>query len=539
MKKYSVSLLFALLLTFFINGSFAQQHDDSKKTDLKFSTTLSVIKNSYVDTVNLPKLVDKAIIEMLKELDPHSVYFTKEKIEKANEPLVGNFDGIGVQFQIYKDTILIVDAIKGGPSEKLGLTAGDKIIRIDQEEATGKKVTNNYVIGKLRGPKGTKVTVSIKRKGKKDLMDYTITRDKIPINSIDASFMVSNQIGYIKLDRFSRSTMEEFTESLAKLKRMGMASLILDLRGNSGGYLDVAISLSDEFLETDKLIVYTEGINSPMQKFYSTYRGGFEKGKLVVLIDEGSASASEIVSGAVQDWDRAVIVGRRSFGKGLVQRPFDLPDGSVIRLTTARYHTPTGRCIQKPYEESVDSYYEDFSRRMKKGEFVHPDSIKFPDSLKYYTPAKRIVYGGGGIMPDVFFPLDTTTVTDYYMDLRRKRVINDFIIQYVDLKRDSIKTEYSDFNHFNARFQIDSVFFHDFTSFAIKQGVVKSAKDSGTTKDQKSDKFLKCQLKALLASNLYGQDKYYNVIIDIDDELRKAIEILSDDKLFKKLKIKY
>lgn len=543
MRKKTILLLLLILsfisVFFSVNQSFAQIREDPKKTDAKFSSALSVIKNFYVDTVNPEDLTEKAIIEMLKELDPHSVYFTKEEIEKANEPLVGNFDGIGVQFQIFKDTILIVDAIRGGPSEKLGIIAGDRIIRIDNEDATGKKLTNNYVISKLRGTKGTKVTVSIKRKGKPALIDYTITRDKIPINSIDASYMVSGTTGYIKLDRFSRNTMLEFAESVTKLKRMGMASLILDLRGNSGGYLDVAISLADEFLEAGKLIVYTEGMNSPVQKFHSTAKGDFETGKLAILIDEGSASASEIVSGAVQDWDRGIIVGRRSFGKGLVQRPYNLSDGSVIRLTTARYHTPTGRCIQKPYEEGVDKYYEDFSRRMKKGEFIHPDSIKFPDSLKYYTPSKRIVYGGGGIMPDVFFPLDTTAVSDYYLELRRKRIINDFVMLFIDNNRDSLKSEYINFSHFNAKFMADSSFYSSFVKYAESQGVVQKETEKNKDKDEKSEKFLKCQLKALLSSNLYGQDKYYVVIMDIDNELQKAIDILNDDKLFKKLKISY
>ncbi len=536
MYRKTIFILTSLIL---ISIQLLGQNYNPQRTELKFNNVIDYISNYYVDTVNMPKLVEKAIVEMLKELDPHSVYFTKEEMEKANEPLVGNFEGVGIQFQVYKDTILVVDAIKGGPSEKLGIRAGDKILKIDNEDATGAKVTSSYVVGKLRGAKGTKVVVSIKRKSSIELIDYTIIRDKIPLNSIDAAFKISKDVGYIRLDRFSRTTMSEFRDAITKLNTEGISSLIFDLRGNSGGYLDVAIDLADEFLPSGMLIVYTEGVNSPMQRYSSTSRGNFEKGKLIVLIDEGSASASEIVSGAIQDWDRGLILGRRSFGKGLVQRPFNLIDGSVIRLTTARYHTPTGRCIQKSYSEGIDKYYEDFSKRMKKGEFIHPDSIKFPDSLKYFTPAKRIVYGGGGIMPDIFVPMDTTTVSSFYVDLRRKRIINDFIVEYVDTKRDSLKSKFISFDEFNKIFKIDNSFMNNFYEFAKKQSVEKKDAEKNTDKDIDSEKFLICQLKALIASNIWGSDKYYRVIIDVDNELKKALEIIVDEKLFKKLKISF
>ena len=383
---------------------FAQKYDP-RTTTQKFASALQIINFAYVDTVFEPDLVEKAIISTLKELDPHSQYISKQDLQKANEPLTGNFEGIGISFQIYKDTLLVISSIPGGPSEKLGILAGDKIVKINNQNICGSFLDNNYVFKRLRGKKGTTVEVSILRKGRKNFIDYAIIRDKIPINSIDAAFMASPDIGYIKLNRFSRTTMDEFRKSNGELKDQGMQKLILDLRGNSGGYLDVAIDLSDEFLNSGKLVVYTKGTSSPKRKYKSSFRGEFEDGKLVILIDEGSASASEIVAGAIQDWDRGIVVGRRSFGKGLVQRPYYLPDSSVIRLTIARYYTPTGRCIQKSYGEGYDQYYKDLSKRLDGGEFTSEKNIDFPDSLKYFTPNNRLVYGGGGIMPDVFVPL--------------------------------------------------------------------------------------------------------------------------------------
>ncbi|MCK4287842.1 MAG: S41 family peptidase, partial [Bacteroidales bacterium] len=340
-----ISIVITIFISAFSNNYVFSQNYDPNKTGKKLAAAMQIIKYAYVDSINEPELVENAIIETLKELDPHSAYISKEDIDKANEPLVGSFEGIGVSFQIFKDTILVIAPVPGGPSDKLGILAGDKIVKIDGEDATGSEINNKYVFEKLRGKKGTKVNVGIYRKGKKDLIDYTITRDKIPINSIDAVFMATPDIGYIKLNRFSKTTMEEFQESLKELEDKGMERLILDLRGNSGGYLNTAVELSDEFLPNNKLVVYTKGLRSPVREYNATLEGSFENGKLVILINEGSASASEIVSGAVQDWDRGIIIGRRSFGKGLVQRPFALPDGSVIRLTTARYYTPTGRSM--------------------------------------------------------------------------------------------------------------------------------------------------------------------------------------------------
>ncbi|HNS16932.1 MAG TPA: S41 family peptidase [Bacteroidales bacterium] len=512
----------------------SSQAVDPRETIQKIAATLQLFDYFYVDTVNQPELVEKAIIEMLEELDPHSVYISKEDVKKADEPLVGNFDGIGVQFQIFKDTILVIAPVPGGPSEKLGIMAGDKIVKINGEDATGKDVTNEYVQSKLRGQKGTRVEVSIYRKGRSELLTFSIIRDKIPVNSLDAAFMAAPEIGYIKLNRFSKTTMDEFHQAMDTLRSQGMTKLILDLRYNTGGYLETAQELADEFLGKGKMIVYTEGLKSPKTDLIATEVGSFEKGQLVILINEGSASASEIVAGAVQDWDRGIIIGRRSFGKGLVQKPFRLPDESVIRLTTAKYFTPTGRCIQKPYDDGLEEYQKDFQYRVKKGELVHADSIHFPDSLKYYTPAQRVVYGGGGIMPDIFIPFDSTDYSDYYVDLRRKNTFNDFTLQYLDDHRKELQTAYKAFKDFNLHFNQDVVFLKEFTDYAEKEGVKYDPKGMEDSEDQ-----IFYVLKALIARNLFDYNAYFEVISSVDDDFTEAVKILQDGTMFKKFSINY
>ncbi|MHC1775060.1 MAG: S41 family peptidase [Lentimicrobium sp.] len=515
-----------------INNLIAQQRSDPKETVQKFASLLQMINYYYVDSTNQAQLTEGAIVSMLKELDPHSVYISKDEIQKANEPLQGNFEGVGIQFQIYHDTILVVAAVPGGPSDKLGILAGDKIITINGEDAFGSKLSNNFVMQRLRGAKGTKVKIEILRRGTKGLIEYTIVRDKIPLNSIDATYMMSEDIGYIKLTRFARTSVSEMKESITQLKQQGMKNLVLDLRNNSGGFLDVAIDLSDEFLPSEKLIVYTQGMRSPRQDFKATSRGGFEKGKLIVMVNEGSASASEIVAGAVQDWDRGLVVGRRSFGKGLVQRPFELPDSSVVRLTTARYYTPTGRCIQKSYEEGAENYYEDLTKRFKHGEFVSADSIHFPDSLRYFTPSKRVVYGGGGIMPDVFIPLDTTFTSKYYTDILRKGLLNEFVINYMENSREDLKVQYPDLAAFRKNFDVDNYLMNRFTEFA-------ASKEVPVDKDglEKSGKEIKYVLKGLIARNLFDVSAYFEMISPIDHELMRAIEVMKEDNLFRKLSI--
>ncbi len=533
-KYFSRQIL--ILITFLCNIIFfpaiqAQKVDPNAGLK-KYNTAMQIIKYAYVDTINEGKLVEKAIVETLKELDPHSVYIPKSEVQRANEPLEGNFDGIGVQFEILKDTITVVHPIPGGPSEKLGIMSGDKIIKIDTERVVGKKISNQFVLDHLRGKRGTRVSVSIYRKGKKELIDYVITRDKIPINSIDAAYMITPDAGYINLNKFSQSSMQEFSEAILKLKTEGMKNLILDLRNNSGGYMGTSIELSDEFLGSDRLIVYTQGLRSPREDYFSTSRGLFEKGKLVIMINENSASASEIVSGAVQDWDRGIIVGRRSFGKGLVQRPFSLPDSSQMRLTTARYYNPSGKCIQKSYQGGVDKYYEDFSQRVKHGELLHADSIKFPDSLKFYTSKKRVVYGGGGIMPDVFIPWDSTKISDYYLDLRRKNVINLFVGDFVDRNRKSLQQNYPVFTAFDKSFILNDDFMRTFFDFAEKEGIKKDEK--GYTA---SEVLIKSQIKGLVAQKLWDMKELYTIVNQSDDEVQKAIQVINDDSLFDKLKI--
>ena len=581
MKQIIFSLF--LLISSFLT---AQNVDRTEllSTDNKMSFTLNMIRYYYAQKPDMPTIVEKGIVNMLKELDPHSIYISKEDVQKMNEPLVGNFDGVGISFQIMKDTIHVVDVIRGGPSEKVGVVAGDKILKVDDKFATGDTIKNDWVFKHLRGVKGTKVILMVERNGRKEPIVFEIIRDKIPITSVDTWFMLDKILGYIRLDRFAQNSTQEVLDAIRDLKKQGMKELIFDLRGNGGGYLDVAFKLSDEFLSDDKLIVYTEGVSSPRYDFKAETKGEFEKGKLVILIDESSASASEIVSGAVQDWDRGVIVGRRSFGKGLVQRPFNLPDGSQIRLTTSRYFTPSGRCIQKPWDDGLDSYYNDYMKRYQHKELITPDSIKFPDSLKYTTFNKRIVYGGGGIMPDVFVPIDTSRASDYLINLRSKGIFNNFSMQWVDRNRESFLKQNPTFEDFNKTYASLNLM-EEFSAFAKKEGVeqnqikkewvnsmvldyiVKQTKDTtaqnytsyqsyanelltntellnqviekAKQEDEKmeemmkkSDIYIEATLKAMIARNLYGINYYYQSIKETDEGLQKAIQIIKDDKVY-------
>ena len=496
----------------------------------KYDAMLQMINFAYVDSVNDEQLTEEAIRALLKTLDPHSVYIPAKELKEMNEPLVGNFEGVGIQFNIMEDTILVTQTIPGGPSEKLGIRAGDRIVKIDTSVVAGVKITNADVMKKLRGTKGTKVTVMINRRGEQELLEYVITRDKIPLFSMDASYMVSPETGYIKISRFADSTVEEFKEALARLKKEGMQSLILDLSGNGGGYLNRAVELADEFLDDKKMVVYTDGRTSQRQEYKSSSIGGFEKGKLVILIDEASASASEIVSGAVQDWDRGLIIGRRSFAKGLVQKPFPLPDGSAVRLTVARYYTPSGRCIQKPYEKG-DEYESDFSIRATRGELYHADSIKFIDSLRYETAAKRSVYGGGGIMPDVFVPLDTAYFSKYLSDLQRKNVIFEFALNYTDRNRKSLVEMYPDVKTFKAKFRADQKFIDEFIAFANGKGVTYDSAGYITSKDR-----IQVLLRANVARDLWNNGAFWQVFNESNPFVVKALASLRDDT-FEKMKI--
>jgi carboxyl-terminal processing protease len=523
------------LLTFFLAGfsSYGQLFNDEV---YKFSKALGYIDSYYVDSVNKEKLVEKAIVEMLKELDPHSVYISKEDVKKMNEPLEGSFEGIGVQFNIMNDTLLVVSPISGGPSEKVGILSGDRIVKIDTENVAGIGLTNEMVFDRLKGKKGTKVVVQIKRHGVKELLDFEIIRDKIPIYSLDAAYMVDekNKVGYIKLNRFSATTMDEFKEGMAKLKNQGIENLILDLTDNGGGYLNMAFELADEFMENSQMIVYTEGLKNPRQDMRATSSGSFKQGRVVIMIDEGSASASEIVSGAIQDWDRGVLVGRRTFGKGLVQRPLNLPDGSAMRLTIARYYTPTGRLIQKSYEGGTDAYHKDLVNRYNNGELSNEDSIHFPDSLKYATLVnKRVVYGGGGIMPDIFVPIDTADYSDYYRDLIRKGIINQYVLQYMDKNRKSLENKYlgkkkdKDFSYFKENFEIDEDFLTGLLAHAEKEKLKFNEEEYN-----RSLNHLKINLKALVARDIFTVSEFYEIINETDKVFLEAVKVIQDEELY-------
>ena len=489
----------------------------------KVDQVLTYIRQDYVDSVDINHLEETAIPAMLKDLDPHSVYIPASEVAQVNEPLRGNFDGIGISFNMPDDTIIVMSVIHGGPSERVGLKAGDRIIRVDDSLVAGQHIDQNDIVKMLRGPRGTKVAVAIKRKGVDSLLTFEITRDKIPLKSVDIAYMVTDNIGYIKISKFARTTNEEFLQAFDRLMESPIppTKLIVDLRGNGGGYLDAAIHIADQFLPKGKLIVYTMGRNKRKQMVYAKNDGVFTTGELVMLIDEWSASASEIVAGAIQDNDRGTIIGRRSFGKGLVQEPFILRDGSVLRLTVARYYTPSGRCIQKPYNKGIEEYYNDINERFIKGEFESADSIHFPDSLKYTTPGGKTVYGGGGIMPDIFVPLDTTGMTPYFMKVRNLGLIYRFALAYTDQHREKLET----FKDVKALEQYlnEQDLLQAFVSYAKKKGVKPVQKEIDGAK-----KLLLTQIKAYIGRDVMDDPGFYPIIREIDAALQRAISYLQN-----------
>ncbi len=528
MKQFLLIVL--TLLQFFASPVFAQQTSGGKGDIQLYKLQLAtqMISAYYVDSVDRTDLVEDAIKGMLEDLDPHSVYITAKDVQKMNEPLKGNFEGIGVQFNILEDTLMVVNPIPGGPSEDVGVMAGDRIIYIDDEMVAGIGLSNQMVFDRLRGDKGTKVTIKIKRNGTKNLLEFTITRDKIPIFSLDAAYMVNNHIGYIKLNRFGATTHTEFMTAMRKLRWEGMSDLILDLQGNGGGYLKAAIDIADEFLEKGKVIVYTKGINSPKQVFSASRKGEFENGHLVVLIDEASASASEIVTGAIQDHDRGLVVGRRSFGKGLVQRPLSLPDGSEMRLTSSRYYTPTGRLIQKSYEEGRKKYREDLINRYNHGELSSEDSIHFPED-KLYTTLKygRKVYGGGGIMPDVFIPIDTSEYSSYHRNIVAKGVMNKAVLSFVDKNREDLMSKYEAFKVFDEQFQVDDLILKELQDLATEEGI-----EYNDEAFKRSQLAIKDQFKALVARDIFENGDFYRIINQRDKAFRAAVKILEEESVF-------
>jgi len=513
-------IVISILLVIFSSALSAQ----FSEAGLKFGEVLDKVSKYYVDSVDENKLVEEVITDMLHDLDPHSTYISKEDVNAVQEQLDGGFEGIGITFNILKDTLFVINPISGGPSEKVGILPGDRIVLVDDENIAGVDMKSIDIQKRLKGKKGTKVKVSIKRKGVKGLIDFIIVRDKIPIYSVDAKYMIDSKTGYIKIARFSNTTLTEFREALDELKNEGMQNLVLDLSGNAGGYLFAAIKLADEFFGDRRLILYTQGEKNPRRNYYSSNNGRFTEGNIVVLIDELSASASEIVSGALQDWDRAVIVGRRSFGKGLVQARFPLNDGSELRLTIAKYYTPSGRLIQKPYDEGFEEYSKDLLNRFKGGEYVSADSIVFPDSLKYRTLIKnRIVYGGGGIMPDYFIPLDTADNTDYYRSLVRKGILNQFILSYLDKNRKSLERKYPDFQTYNTGFEVTKELSSSLVSYAEEEGLDYNEEQFGLSEDK-----INLLLKAYIARDLWDSTEFYQIFNKSNKSLDKAIEILED-----------
>ena len=506
-------------------ASFAQKNTANMDQIRKLVTAHSAITNLYVDKVDEAQLVEASIKAMLKELDPHSTYLTAKEVEKANEPLQGNFEGIGVQFNMAEDTLFIIQTISKGPSEKVGILPGDRIVTVNDTTIAGVKMSKDEIMKRLRGPKGSVVSLGIVRRGYEEQLVFHVIRDKIPLHTLDASYMIAPKVGYIKISSFGATTHEEFTQALTQLKKEKMQHLILDLQGNGGGYLKAAVDMANDFLQEGQQIVYTEGARSPRSEFNAEGKGQFQKGRLVVLIDQYSASAAEIVTGAVQDWDRGIVVGRRSFGKGLVQRPVPMPDGSMIRLTIARYHTPSGRCIQKPYGEDID-YQKDLVERFNKGELMHADSIHFPDSLKYQTRVMgRTVYGGGGIMPDYFVPLDTISYTKYHRELTAKGAIANANLIVIDRYRNEYEVRYPNFQAFNKKFEVDE---------SILSILLTEAEKAGVKYDealyQASLPLIKVQLKALIARDLWGMSQFYEIYNPTDETVMKGLEIIQSKK---------
>jgi len=548
-RNAGVSILLGIIL---MAGGSELKAQDVQDNTMKFGRLLRLVDSYYVDSTKIKDLTEKAIVEVLRNLDPHSVYISKEEVEKMNEPLQGNFEGVGISFNVFRDTLMVVTTIPGGPSEKVGLRAGDRIVQVDAKKVAAIGLKNTDVYDLLRGKKGTKVDLKIKRKGEPNLLDFTVIRDKIPINSLDASYMLNENTGYIKLNKFSATTTSEFFDAIKELKTSAkLNSLVLDLRGNGGGYLTAAIELADQFLTAYKLVVYTSGLHAEKKEYSATPLGELEQGKLIVLIDEGSASASEIVSGAIQDWDRGVLIGRRSYGKGLVQQPFPLTDGSMIRLTTAHYYTPSGRCIQKPYADGVDAYQKDYMHRIEKGELFSKDSVVQNKTEKFLTKvSKRTVYGGGGIMPDLFIPLDTSKYYVYYNTLNRKNVVYTGVLDIMDVNRDAFKQKYTDFKTFNDKFEVTDEMVDKIIAAGDKidadkliddgdgnpveakpEKNQKEVKKVSPKPDQKSIDFarplLKKQMKALIARDLFSTSHYFQIMNAEDEAIKKAIEVIN------------
>lgn len=522
---YGMTWVILFILLSFPQAIKAQQLNFGYNSPMrKMVLAEMAITNLYVDSVDEKKLVEDGIRGMIEQLDPHSSYSTAKETKEMNEPLQGSFEGIGVQFNMVKDTLLVIQPVVNGPSERVGILAGDRIVSVNDTAIAGVKMSKEDIMKRLRGAKGSKVRLGVVRRGIAGILKFTVVRDKIPVKTLDAAYMIRPHVGYIRIGSFGVTTYNEFMKAVETLKASGMKDLILDLQENGGGYLMAAVQIANEFLHNSDLIVYTQGRKVPRQDYCADGSGRLLDGKVFVLINEYTASAAEIVTGAIQDQDRGTVVGRRSFGKGLVQRPIDLPDGSMIRLTIAHYFTPSGRCIQKPYKkgDAID-YAMDIEKRFEHGELYSADSIHFADSLKYYTLRKhRVVYGGGGIMPDVFVPLDTTQYTKFLRQMAARSYIINANLKYIDVNRKQLKKQFATFNDFNERFEVPQSLIDDVVQAAEKDKIKpKDQQELQATLPQ-----LRRQLKALIARDLWDMSEYFQVINETNPIVVKAVGLL-------------
>ena len=529
--KYLAAAVICTAATFGISAQYSRSNSASRQQQ-KLLMVENIVNNLYVDNVDEEKIVENAVRGILENLDPHSSYSTKEETTSSQETMQGSFSGIGIQFNMQKDTLYVVQTIAGGPSEKVGILPGDRFIAVDDSIIAGRKLKNTDIMKRLRGPKGTKVNIKVKRGSNAELLEFRITRDDIPLNSIDAVYMADGKTGYIRLSRFAATSYKEFKDAITKLKKQGMQQLILDLTDNGGGYMQIAAQIANEMLNRGNLIVYTQGRKSPRQNLNADGSGTFRTQKVVVMINQFSASASEILSGAVQDWDRGVVVGRRSFGKGLVQREFLLPDSSSFRLTIARYYTPSGRNIQKPYiKGDREDYDKDIIDRYNHGELQSADSIHFADSLKHTTlRLHRTVYGGGGIMPDVFVPLDTTQYTDYHRRLVAKGIIPQFALRYVDKNRADLKAQYPDAQKFIKEFTVTDEMLNNLVDAGKAEKV-----DFDKSQFAKSKEMLRTFVKAAIANDLFSTGAYFQIVNEQNDIYKEALSIINDDARYRKI----
>ena len=521
------NILYAAILSLLLSNHIHAQMRINMGADSplrKLQIAEMAVTNLYVDSVDEQKLVEDGIRGMLEKLDPHSSYSTPKEVKQMNEGLQGTFEGIGVQFNMVEDTLLVIQPVSNGPSEKAGIIAGDRIVSVNDTAIAGVKMSKEEIMRRLRGPKGTLVHLGVVRRDIQDTLRFDIIRDKIPVHSIDATYMLRKGVGYIRIGNFGATTHDEFCESMKTLKKQGMKTLVLDLQGNGGGYLQAAVKIANEFLTSGDMIVYTKGRRTQSTEYKAEGNGLFTKGKVIVLVDSYTASAAEIVSGAIQDHDRGIIVGRRTFGKGLVQRPIDLPDGSMIRLTIAHYYTPSGRCIQKPYEKGKQKdYAEDMLHRLKSGELMSADSVHFVDSLKYYTLKEhRVVYGGGGIMPDEFVPLDTLKYTKFHRQLAAKNIIITSNLRYVDQHRRELQGEYKSFDDFRQRYEVPQ---HVIDSI-VAEGEKQNIRPKDDAELQQTLPYLSQQLKALVARDLWDMNEYFAIMNETNDIVLRALQLI-------------